>query len=218
MMQRMEPYTLERKVNRLNDLCEQVASWEAVGTIRAAVSVAGGSRNELNQVLRIDSTHTAVTYDDVRTGDRFGGYRVQYVADGPRLRTLYLARDERVRQAVELSCVEVENEAKARAPKANQHIGSDVALRLSIAHKTLAQGKRAVGIVGTDNSYAIYVHEGTGIYSRTGLGRRDVPWAYKDELGHWHQTSGHEAVPFLEDAANAKRERVLQIFKAMLGG
>lgn len=101
MMQRMKPYTLERKVNRMNDLCEQVASWETVGTIRAAVSVAGGSRNELNQVLRIDSTHTGVTYDDVRTGDRFGGYRVQYVADGTRLRTLYLARDDPADEAVE---------------------------------------------------------------------------------------------------------------------
>ena len=125
---------------------------------------------------------------------------------------------ERLYQATEQGCVVIENEAKARAPKSLKHIGDDPALRLSIGHKTLVQGKRAVGIVGTDNLYAIFVHEGTGIFSRTGTGRKDVPWAYKDERGNWHQTSGHEAVPFLEDAADEKRQDVLRIFQSILGG
>ena len=124
----------------------------------------------------------------------------------------------RLHQAVELSCIEIENEAKARAPKADEHIGNDAPLRLSIAHKTAIDGARSFGVVGTDNTYAAFVHEGTGIYSRTGMGRRDVPWAYKDALGHWHQTSGNKAVPFLEDAVDVKRPRVLQIFQSILGG
>lgn len=101
MMQRMRRYALMRRVLKLNDLCEQVASWEAAGTIRAAVSLASGNQSETNQIMRLESTHTAVTYDDVRPGDRFGGYRVQYVADGPRMRTLYLSRDDPAEEMVE---------------------------------------------------------------------------------------------------------------------
>lgn len=101
MIQRMQKYTLERKSIRMNELNEQIAEWKPAGSIWAAISVANGSVSELNQILRIDSTHTAVTRDSVQTGDRFGGFRVTYVVQGRRFNTLYLKRDDALETAVE---------------------------------------------------------------------------------------------------------------------
>lgn len=101
MMQRMQEYALMRKANRLNDLCEQIAEWREAGTIRAAVSTASGNVSELNQILRIQSTHTAVTRDSAQIGDRFGGFCVTYVVQGGRFNTLYLKREDALETAVE---------------------------------------------------------------------------------------------------------------------
>lgn len=94
MMQRLRLFTLERRVERVNGLYETVQGWELVGTIRAAVSVSTGSTTEVNQIQRIQSTHTALTHDDVRAGDRFGGYLVDFVIEGPRWRQLFLSRED----------------------------------------------------------------------------------------------------------------------------
>ena len=59
--------------------------------------------------------------------------------------------------------------------------------------------------------FGIYVHEGTGIYSRTGMGRKRVPWFYKDLDGKGHTTSGMQPNPFLENAYNENGERVARI-------
>ena len=40
MMQKLRSFTLERRMERVNDLYETVVTWEPAGTIRAAVSVA----------------------------------------------------------------------------------------------------------------------------------------------------------------------------------
>ena len=96
MMQRIRSYALERRTERVNDLYEAVRVWEPVGTIRAAVSAAAGSTAELNQIRRIESTHTALTHDDVRVGDRFGGYVVDYVVEGARWRQLFLSREDAI--------------------------------------------------------------------------------------------------------------------------
>ncbi len=102
MMQRMREYALMRKSNRLNEWNEQIAEWHEIGTIRAAVSLASGSTKELNQILRIESTHTAVTYDNtVQTGDRFGGYEVLFVNTGKRMNVLNLKRTDALETAVE---------------------------------------------------------------------------------------------------------------------
>lgn len=94
MMQRMEEYDLLRPVFHENERYEQVAEWRTVDTIRAAVSTATGKVSELNQILRVESTHTAITRDTVQVGDRFGGYQVTYVIPGRRFSTLYLKRDD----------------------------------------------------------------------------------------------------------------------------
>lgn len=81
MIQRMQTFTLLKKVSTVNEWNEQVVTWKEAGTVRVAVSRATGSATLTNQILRIDSTHTGVTYDAINVGDRFGGYEVLYVTD-----------------------------------------------------------------------------------------------------------------------------------------
>lgn len=70
----------------------------------------------------------------------------------------------------------------------------------------------ATGIDGeAGENFGIYVHEGTGIYSRTGMGRKEVPWFYMDDQGNGHLTSGMQSNPFLENAFNSEKERAQQI-------
>lgn len=126
---------------------------------------------------------------------------------------------QRMAQAMELACIEIENAAKAKVPKGNPHIGDDVPLRQSIAHRVQSgEDARCIGEVGSDLLYAPFVHEGTGIYSRTGMGRKQVPWSYRDARGDWHTTSGMQSNPFLEKAADEKRERIAKIFAEELKG
>lgn len=94
MMQRMETFDLLRPRISVSAIGEEIKTYEAAGKIRAAVSVAGGGTVEQNQALRISSTHRAVTQDDVRTGDKFGGYVVDYAIPGRRFTQLFLTKEE----------------------------------------------------------------------------------------------------------------------------
>ena len=62
-------------------------------------------------------------------------------------------------------------------------------------------------IVGTDVKYAVYVHEGTGIYHPNG---RRTKWRYKSEYdGKWYTTRGMKANRFLKNACR-KNERQIK--------
>ena len=93
MMQRMQEYTLERCTISKNEHLENIKTWQPVGKILAAISVSAGSTQEINQIQRISSTHTAVTPNEVKTGDRFGGYTVDFVISGRRYNQLFLTRE-----------------------------------------------------------------------------------------------------------------------------
>ena len=67
-------------------------------------------------------------------------------------------------------------------------------------------------------NFGIYVHEGTGIHSRSGMGRKEVPWFYLDAWGEGHTTSGMQANPFLENAYNSEAGHVAQIIAKAIGG
>ena len=70
-----------------------------------------------------------------------------------------------------------------------------------------------IGAVGTNLYYAPYVHQGTGIYAVNDDGRKDVPWRYKDKDGNWHSTKGQPPQPFLQDALNANKKNIRDLFK-----
>lgn len=114
--------------------------------------------------------------------------------------------------AMSKACIEVERVAKRKCPTGEAGGNDTVPLRQSITHEVRPEGEKVVGVVGSGLDYAVYVHEGTGIKSRTGMGRTyDLPWSYQDDRGQWHTTSGQEAQPFLEEAYNESRDRVMQI-------
>lgn len=97
MMQRMQAYELERYETAENEWNEQIKRWKPAGMIRAAVSVGNGNTRS-GEMIRVSSTHTAVTPDDVRAGDRFGGYVVDYVIPGRVYSQLFLTREDALRE------------------------------------------------------------------------------------------------------------------------
>ena len=110
--------------------------------------------------------------------------------------------------------------------------GARVTAKVGVGGATDIEGARVTAKVGvggaTDIEYieydaamnfGIYVHEGTGIYSRSGMGRKKVPWFYVDLKGEGHTTSGMQPNPFLENAYNSEGGRVAQIVTdAIMGG
>lgn len=113
--------------------------------------------------------------------------------------------------AMELACIEIENRAKETCPKDTGR------LRQSLTHNVESTKNSVHGEVGSTEEYGVYVHEGTGTYSRTGLGRK-TPWVYRTDDGHFYTTDGQKPNPFLESAADEKRGRIGQIFQSTLGG
>ncbi len=101
---RMQALTLYRRAETVNALREKQTSWQEAGTVRCAISEGtGGGLAATNDLMRIDSTHTAVTWDAVQPGERLReagsdgsgtGYEVLKVIDGGRRRMhqLFLKR------------------------------------------------------------------------------------------------------------------------------
>lgn len=106
MMQRMSAFALLRCTVEKNALRENVKTWVEVGTISAALSVATGSTQELNQALRVSSTHRAVTTDTVEVWDRLRAvdgstYIVDYIIPGTPYSQLFLTKEEAVNRKVD---------------------------------------------------------------------------------------------------------------------
>lgn len=112
---------------------------------------------------------------------------------------------EKLKQALEQSCLILEGDAKSRCPVDSGQ------LRQSITHQV--DGTR--GEVGTNVEYAPYVEIGTGIYSTQGGGRQ-TPWVYKDAKGEWHKTSGSKPQPYMKPALEQNTSRVLDQFKGLI--
>lgn len=86
-------------------------------------------------------------------------------------------------------------------------------LRSSITHTVEASNEQARGRVGTNVTYAPYVHEGTGIYARNGNGRKK-PWGYKNrKTGEVVFTHGQKPKPFMRDAMEKNQDKIAAIFK-----
>lgn len=114
-------------------------------------------------------------------------------------------------QSMEVATELVEADAVNKCPVATTE------LQLHIVHEVVKTDTEVRGYVGSDTPYAPYVHEGTGLYAADGNGRKDVPWTYCDEQGNFHSTSGQKPNPFLQDAVDANKDKILQCFKGVLG-
>lgn len=117
-----------------------------------------------------------------------------------------LADLDKFEAALGKACALVERDAKQKAPK------DSGALRRSIESKIDKDGGEIRGVVFTNLEYAPYVEYGTGLFAESG-GRTDVPWAYQDDKGEWHVTSGQKPQPFMRPALDENREQILRILK-----
>lgn len=107
-------------------------------------------------------------------------------------------------QALGQACALVERSAKQKAPKDTGE------LRRSITSKV----DGLTGIVFTPLEYSRYVEYGTGIHAEGGNGRKDVPWAYKDEkTGELIWTKGQEPQPYMRPALYDNKQAILAILK-----
>lgn len=124
------------------------------------------------------------------------------------LENLKKTMPENVERCMEKACAAVEEEAKARCP-----VGDTGELRRSITFDVRKDEGEITGIVGSTVDYAPYVHEGTGLYAKSGNGRKQVPWYYYDERkGEMRRTYGNHPQPFLQEAVDAKTQQIITYF------
>lgn len=147
-------------------------------------------------------------------------------------------------KGVEDSCELIKKAAmqNLRGDPRGAHLMSSIQTRVQAAGLTVTGAVGVGAATGIDGSgdddgdaadnFGIWVHEGTGIYSRTGLGKPVVPWLYEgpakedDPKGRYkagdiikHLTSGMKPNPFLENAYNSEGQKVAEaIGRAITGG
>ena len=107
--------------------------------------------------------------------------------------------------ALEGCGIVAEDYAKHLVPVAPEHGGT---LRDSIDHKVVPQEKSVY--IGTNERYARYVEEGTGIYYEGG---RKTPWAWQDDDGNWHRTNGMKPRSYLKPAVTKHKNDYFKIFE-----
>lgn len=112
------------------------------------------------------------------------------------------------KKALEKIGLAVEREAKIKVPSHTGELANSIASRV--------EGLTA--IIGTNLEYAVYVHQGTGIYAVNGDGRQDA-WTWYDVSGDYTfdgqpgfvTTIGQAPHPFLTDALHAVQPLIPQI-------
>lgn len=78
-------------------------------------------------------------------------------------------------------------------------------LAASMSHEINRDELEAV--IGTNVEYAVYYHQGTGLYAMNGDGRTDVPWHFVGPDGTWWHTKGQHPNPFLQDAIDSDAQK-----------
>lgn len=72
--------------------------------------------------------------------------------------------------------------------------------------------------IGTNLDYAIYHEFGTGEYASAGSNAKKIPWAFQDDKGQWHMTSGVPARHFLQFGATAHKDEYKGLLEQYLKG
>lgn len=119
--------------------------------------------------------------------------------------TLQIVLDQT--KKMEKACLVVETDARNNCPV---DMGP---LRASITSEVEVTPDAIVGRIGSNEEYAPYVHEGTGIYAVDGNGRK-TPWAYNVRAGKykgWHYTRGQKPHKFLFYAQIFNMDKIQKI-------
>lgn len=140
-----------------------------------------------------------------------GGISVRIVAS----RVAEAVRDAREASEKAVEAVAVDLRSKAIRRITSEGLVDTGTLRSSIAYKVRGRGANAEAFVGSNVHYAIYIHEGTGIFYEGDLPQRggaNPPWVYKDpKTGAFVQTYGNQAYKFLEGPYLANLERYRRV-------
>ncbi|MGM9937488.1 MAG: HK97-gp10 family putative phage morphogenesis protein [Candidatus Ornithomonoglobus sp.] len=136
--------------------------------------------------------------------------------DGLRNKLLRLQNSETYEAALNKACRIVETAAKKNCTGLFEHPTG--ALKASITHEIVQEGKELVGYVGTNTEYAPYQEFGTGKFAENGDGR-ETPWAYTDErTGETIWTAGNKPKPFLRPALADNRDKVKEALAQGMNG
>lgn len=116
---------------------------------------------------------------------------------------------ELLMQNMELTLDHVAGKAKERVGVGTGALRADIrSLGVEIV------GDEVHGAVGNSLEYAIYHHQGTGIYASDGNGRK-TPWVYEDpKTGEKIYTRGSKPNPYLKDTIEQEQSTISKL----LGG
>lgn len=114
-----------------------------------------------------------------------------------------------IEDGVTAACLLVEATAKEEVRK---DLGQ---LAGSIRSDTEKSRTEINGYVSANTEYALFYHEGTGIYAKGGNGRK-TPWIYIDRNGKKVRTVGQKPKPFLENAVNKNKDKISKIIEQSL--
>ena len=126
------------------------------------------------------------------------------------------ACDNSVNQMQELLMQNMELTLDHIAEKAKEKVGVGTgALRADTRSLGVEiVGDEVHGAVGNSLEYAIYHHQGTGIYASDGNGRK-TPWVYEDpKTGEKIYTRGSKPNPYLKDTIEQEQSTISKL----LGG
>ena len=129
-------------------------------------------------------------------------------------------------EAVTQSCLIVEREAKKNVTNGEnieewkKDDKSEVAMiKAQITHNVRSSPSGCVGKVGINSLFAIWMHQGTGLFAINGDGRKDVPWFWRDpKTKETKSSSGRKPTQFLIKALDSKRENIKKIFLKVYKG
>lgn len=123
-----------------------------------------------------------------------------------------LADQKTAQKALKQACAYVEMKAKEKAPSQTGELKNSIMFNVN----------GLTGEVGTNLEYAVYVHQGTGLWAFRGQGREateehPIPWIYTPDGGNtFYTTYGQEANPFLEQAFDESKPMIRQIFQSVI--
>ncbi|MFX0547914.1 HK97-gp10 family putative phage morphogenesis protein [Hathewaya histolytica] len=110
-------------------------------------------------------------------------------------------------QGMEKAMLFAEGEAKKNCPVDEGH------LRNSMGSKAVEENGEIKGVLYNTAEYAIWIHQGTGIYAVNGDGR-PTPWRWEGQSKKWegkHITSGQKPKPFMREAIDNNIEKITEI-------
>lgn len=109
---------------------------------------------------------------------------------------------------MEKASKEVLDLARDKAPYDTGHMEEDSAIQV------VNEDDFITGWIGFFAYYAIYVHQGTGLFALNGDGRQTPWWWYGGETGKWagfHYTHGQKPKQFLLDSLIENRTKIPEI-------